>query len=233
MGKKLILALLFLLLAVSSLEAAPAFVQGSQGTAFSTVVSGSLTATTAGNMIVVVMQYERSTLGTVTPPSGYSLAVTLTDTSTSPQVYTAIYYKANSPSITSTSFTVSLSGDLRIYVMEISGVDTSSPFDKSSSGVAYSQNSTPFAATAALASASSIAVSLAYNSSGNLHTWSGGETERYDNYISIGTEVLSSASAYTAVAATTASPAVNIGLTAVFRDPIPATSVGGMMMASD
>lgn len=230
-----IYGLLFMLLSLAAFgQTAPAFVQVQRNTAFSTSITTTITASTAGNTIIVAFLYNRTlSLGTVTGPANFTLAAERT-ASGNDNNYMAIWYRANAPSTTGVQVSVSNTANLWLHVMEVSGVDPTTPVGYAGSAPAQSSSTVPFVATGTLPYQPAMAFNVAFNEGGELTNWSGGETERSDQgYVSTSTEDIASTASYTAAASLTGVANMTSGFTVVLRGVPPVVSSNNMLMATD
>lgn len=102
------------------------------GVSGSTASVTGMSASTAGNLLVALISASKNPGDvTFTPPSGWVQAGTTVHNDVFIAVSTAIYYYPNNPGgITSASFTLSSSVSAwHLYVLEFSGVATTSPLD--------------------------------------------------------------------------------------------------------
>jgi hypothetical protein len=104
-------------------------------------------ATTAGNLLVAIVQSTNT--ATIGPPSGWVLA---TSVNQSTNVGVAIYYYPNAPAKTqgtAESFTAAGSASTVVQIAEFSGILTASPLDGTGTAVAPTATSITVSATSA------------------------------------------------------------------------------------
>lgn len=107
-------------------------------------------ATTAGNLLIAVVSASRPNGGgsapTITPPAGWTSAVSDVSEPTGTKIRTTIYYKANASSESGSqswsSSTFMSNGNLGVIMAEYSGITASSPLDKTSSAADTNTSST-------------------------------------------------------------------------------------------
>lgn len=233
MGKTLTLIALLLVAAM------PVFgqtvVQTATGTCFGSSCTVYIPATTAGNLLVYgVVAIRSTTNATVNPPVNFTSAINAADANAGDAITAQIGYRANAPSTTDVGLTTSLgSTTIRMFVLEISGADATSPLDRTSFGFSFADSVVGFTATSTLTSSPQIAVNLAGDTGGYFCSWTGGETERADiGYLAGSTQALASTSAYTAGGYMDGVSNVVVGLTATFKEGV-AVATNSMLVASD
>lgn len=169
-------------------------------------------ASTNGNYLVAALNVQTGGGPTVTPPAGWSLAVTVNGTGTR----TAIYYRENAPATTTVTFTLTNNPiSATLVIAEYSSVRTSSPLDVTASN-SGSGTSLTTGTTGTTAQGSELIIAAVGNTPGGVNTFSSPLngfsivnqiTEASDRFSSVAmlARVVSSVSTYSSGATSSAS----------------------------
>lgn len=158
--------------------------------------------TTAGNLLIALVGYgNNATSRTPSTPSGWTLAALAQQGARTNDC--AIYYYANAPAIGSESFGISGVAGIVATILEVSGIITSSPLDKTATNTSAGSASLTTGTTATTAQASELAVYVFETDyPAGSATWTSGETEVGD--VNLGPAWGGSTNAYEILSATAA-----------------------------